>query len=105
MGVTSGSARDVPNRSVRQSPRWIGRTATSSDGGRGDVGFLAGLTVAPDRRGRGLGAALTAAMTRALLSRHDTVALGVYSVNVAAIRLYRRLGFTGALARSSVQLA
>ncbi|MGB2570645.1 GNAT family N-acetyltransferase [Micromonospora citrea] len=78
--------------------------ACGADRSRGDIGFLAGLTVAPDRRGRGLGAALTAGMTRALATRYDHVALGVYTVNVGAIRLYRRLGFTGALARSSVRL-
>ncbi|WP_231925469.1 GNAT family N-acetyltransferase [Micromonospora purpureochromogenes] len=79
--------------------------ACGADRSRGDVGFLAGLTVAPDRRGRGLGAALTAGMARALAARYDHVALGVYTDNVGAIRLYRRLGFTGTLARSSVHLA
>ncbi len=79
--------------------------ACGADRSRGDIGFVAGLTVAPDRRGRGLGAALTAGMTRALLARHDTVALGVYTDNVGAIRLYRRLGYTGRLPRSSVHLA
>ena len=78
--------------------------ACGADRSRSDVGFLAGLTVAPDRRGRGLGAALTAGMTRALLIRYDHVALGVYADNVGALRLYRRLGFTGALQRSSVWL-
>ncbi|WP_432905855.1 GNAT family N-acetyltransferase [Micromonospora matsumotoense] len=78
--------------------------ACGADRSRGDIGFLAGLTVAPDRRGRGLGAALTAGMTRALLTRYDHVGLGVYADNLAALRLYRRLGFTGTLRRSSVWL-
>ncbi|MFI9640721.1 GNAT family N-acetyltransferase [Micromonospora sp. NPDC051925] len=78
--------------------------ACGADRSRSDVGFVAGLTVARDRRGRGLGAALTAGMTRALLSRYDHVALGVYRDNVGALRLYRRLGFTGSLERSSVWL-
>ncbi|TDB77722.1 GNAT family N-acetyltransferase [Micromonospora sp. KC723] len=86
---------------IRDGDRII---ACGADRSRGDIGFLAGLTVAPDRRGRGLGAALTAGMTRALTSRYDRVALGVYTDNVGAIRLYRRLGFTGALARTSIQL-
>ncbi|MEW2380005.1 GNAT family N-acetyltransferase [Micromonospora sp. NPDC047812] len=97
-----GDPRIVDWYGIRDGDRLV---ACGADRSRGDIGFLAGLTVAPDLRGRGLGAALTAAMTRALLARHDTVALGVYSVNVGAIRLYRRLGFTGALARSSVHLA
>ena len=47
--------------------------ACGADRSRGDIGFLAGLTVARDRRGRGLGAALTAGMTRALFTRYDHV--------------------------------
>jgi ribosomal protein S18 acetylase RimI-like enzyme len=85
---------------------WYGGrlVACGADRSRGDIGFLAGLTVAPDRRGRGLGAALTAGMTRALLARYDHVALGVYTANVGAIRLYRRLGYTGAEPRTSIHL-
>ncbi|MGK5445682.1 GNAT family N-acetyltransferase [Micromonospora sp. URMC 105] len=87
---------------IRDGDRLV---ACGADRSRGDVGFLAGLTVAADRRGRGLGAALTIGMTRALAARYDHVALGVYTHNEGAARLYRRLGFTGTLARSSVQLA
>ncbi|WP_374535705.1 GNAT family N-acetyltransferase [Micromonospora aurantiaca (nom. illeg.)] len=79
--------------------------ACGADRSRGDIGFLAGLTVAPKHRGRGLGAALTAGMTCALFGRYDAVALGVYPDNVGAIRLYRRLGFTAAERRTSVELA
>lgn len=87
---------------IRDSDRLI---AAGADRTRSDVGFLAGLTVTPEARGRGLGAALTAAMTRDLLRRYDTVALGVYADNAGAIRLYERLGFTNRLARSSVLLS
>ncbi|MEU5829444.1 GNAT family N-acetyltransferase [Micromonospora tulbaghiae] len=79
--------------------------ACGADRSRGDIGFLAGLTVAPRHRGRGLGAALTAGMTCALFDRYDAVALGVYPDNVGAIRLYRRLGFTAAERRTSIRLA
>ncbi|MFC0100413.1 GNAT family N-acetyltransferase [Micromonospora marina] len=79
--------------------------ACGADRSRGDIGFLAGLTVAPGQRGRGLGAALTAGMTCALFGRYDAVALGVYPDNVGAIRLYRRLGFTATEHRTSVKLA
>jgi GNAT superfamily N-acetyltransferase len=78
--------------------------ACGADRSRGDVGFLAGLAVRPDQRGRGLGAALTVGMTRALFARYDHVALGVYTDNVGALRLYHRLGFTHTAGRSSVQL-
>ncbi|GIJ22697.1 GNAT family N-acetyltransferase [Micromonospora lutea] len=79
--------------------------ACGADRTRGEVGFLAGLTVAPRHRGRGLGAALTAGMTRALLTRYDMVALGVYPSNTAAARLYRRLGYTGMFPLTSVRFA
>ncbi len=61
------------------------------------------MTVAPRHRGRGLGAAITAAMTRVLLERYDMVALGVYPSNLAAIRLYRRLGYTDTFSLTSVR--
>lgn len=79
--------------------------ACGADRSRGDIGFLAGLTVSPDQRGQGLGAALTAGMTRALLARYDTVGLGVYPSNVGAVRLYRRLGFTNTHPISTLRLA
>ncbi|SBT38290.1 GNAT family N-acetyltransferase [Micromonospora auratinigra] len=97
-----GDPRIVDWYGIRDGDRLV---ACGADRSRGDIGFLAGLTVAPDRRGRGLGAALTTGMTRALLGRHDQVALGVYTHNVGAIRLYRRLGFTGTEPRTSVHLA
>lgn len=86
---------------IRDGDRLI---ACGADRSQGDVGFLAGLTVAPERRGRGLGAALTAGMTKALLARHGLVALGVYTDNVGAIRLYRRLGYTGTAPRTTLHL-
>ena len=86
---------------IRDGDRLI---ACGADCTRGDVGFLAGLTVAPEHRGRGLGAALTAGLTRALAARYDVVALGVYPANTGAIRLYRRLGYTDSLALTSVRV-
>ena len=47
-----------------------------------------------DRRGRGLAARLTSAVTRELLRLDiSTIALNVHQPNAAAIRVYRRLGF------------
>ncbi|MEV4824954.1 GNAT family N-acetyltransferase [Micromonospora sp. NPDC049274] len=97
-----GDPRVVDWYGIRAGGRLV---ACGADRSRGDVGFLAGLTVAPDQRGRGLGAALTAGMTRALLARHDTVGLGVYPDNVGAVRLYRRLGFTSTHHVTSIRLA
>ncbi|MFC0005304.1 GNAT family N-acetyltransferase [Micromonospora siamensis] len=86
---------------IRDGDRLV---ACGADRSRGDVGFLAGLTVDRRRRGQGLGAALTVGMARALFARYDQVALGAYLDNVGAIRLYRRLGFTGTVEFNSVQL-
>ncbi|MCW3817160.1 GNAT family N-acetyltransferase [Micromonospora sp. DR5-3] len=96
-----GDPRVVGWYGIRDGGRLV---ACGADRSRGDIGFLAGLTVAPDRRGGGLGAALTAGMTRALFARYDHVALGVFTDNLGAIRLYRRLGYTGTEPRSSVHL-
>ncbi|MEO3772584.1 GNAT family N-acetyltransferase [Micromonospora sp. B9E7] len=97
-----GDPRVVDWYGIRAGDRLV---ACGADRSQGDIGFVAGLTVAPDQRGRGLGASLTAGMTRALLARHGTVGLGVYTHNVGAARLYRRLGFTNTLALSSIRLA
>jgi RimJ/RimL family protein N-acetyltransferase len=78
--------------------------ACGADRSRAEVGFLAGITVATAYQGRGLGAALTAAMTRRLFPAYGVVALGVMWDNTHATRLYQRLGFTGSLARSSVAI-
>ncbi|MCG5437579.1 GNAT family N-acetyltransferase [Micromonospora foliorum] len=97
-----GDPRVVDWYGIRAGDRLV---ACGADRSQGEIGFLAGLTVAPDQRGRGLGASLTAGMTRALLERHDTVGLGVYTHNIGAARLYRRLGFTNTLPLSSIRLA
>lgn len=90
--------------------RWYGiwegdrLVACGVDRSNGGVGYLAALAVAGDRRGRGLGAALTAGMARRLLRGYAFVSLAVYAENTTAIRLYRRLGFTEALSRTSVHV-
>jgi ribosomal protein S18 acetylase RimI-like enzyme len=61
-------------------------------GGRGSA-HLHGLGVRPGERGRGLGAALTAAAVRALLADGaDWVSLGMWDDNDGARRIYHRLG-------------
>ncbi|WP_448060681.1 GNAT family N-acetyltransferase [Cellulomonas hominis] len=54
---------------------------------------LHGLGVRPELREAGLGAALTAAATRAGLAEAAWVSLGLYADNDQARRVYRRLGF------------
>lgn len=58
------------------------------------VPVLASIAVAPAARGRGLGAAVTAALTRrAFAAGAPACAVDLYSDNDAARRLYRRLGY------------
>jgi RimJ/RimL family protein N-acetyltransferase len=78
--------------------------AAGADRSRGGVGFLAGLAVDPALRGHGLGAALTAAMTRRMFASYDCVSLGVASEHPRTVALYQRLGFVETLARTSVRL-
>ncbi|HVM26827.1 MAG TPA: GNAT family N-acetyltransferase, partial [Mycobacteriales bacterium] len=58
------------------------------------VGHLSSVAVAGSARRRGLGSAVTAAATRALLARGcDVVTLGLYADNAVGRALYDRLGF------------
>lgn len=54
---------------------------------------LASIAVRPDRRGEGLGAAVTAALTRRGVTTDGVCTLGMYSDNAVARSLYLRLGF------------
>ncbi|HEX8970858.1 GNAT family N-acetyltransferase [Oryzihumus sp.] len=54
---------------------------------------LASIAVRPDRRGQGLGAAVTAALTRRAVALDGVSTLGMYSDNAVARSLYLRLGY------------
>jgi ribosomal protein S18 acetylase RimI-like enzyme len=56
------------------------------------VGFIAGMAVAPEARGRGLGRPVGRLLLAEALRRHPAVALMVDDGNAAARALYRRLG-------------
>jgi ribosomal protein S18 acetylase RimI-like enzyme len=57
------------------------------------VGHLSSIATHPDARGQGLGAAVTARLTRDLLDEGcDVVTLGMYASNTAGRALYDRLG-------------
>jgi GNAT superfamily N-acetyltransferase len=58
------------------------------------VPHLASIATRPDHRGRGLGGAVTAWLTRRLLEEgFPVVTLGMYADNAVARRLYGRLGY------------
>lgn len=58
------------------------------------VGYLASIATAPEARGQGLGAAVTAALTRRAFASGDALCtLAHYHPNEAARRIYLRLGY------------
>jgi GNAT superfamily N-acetyltransferase len=80
--------------------RWVGirgpdgllACAADTSGATG-VGHLSSIAVHPSARGQGLGAAVTAALMRLMLSEGcDLVTLGMYADNTAGRALYDHLG-------------
>lgn len=58
------------------------------------TGHLRGVGVLPAARGRGVGTAISAALTRRGFDNGSTVCtLGVYTDNAAGVAMYRRLGY------------
>lgn len=65
-----------------------------SEPSEGGTPTLAGIAVHPAHRGAGLGAAVTAALTRRAVEEVGACALGMFADNDVARRLYHRLGYT-----------
>lgn len=103
--------RALPNTYTsldRPGTRWFGwyddEGAIRSMAGAGDwvhEVHLGSVATEQSWRGRGIGAALTAAVTRMGLAATGQVSLGVYTANTRAIALYERLGFTVAYSADS----
>ncbi|MFJ4189020.1 GNAT family N-acetyltransferase [Kitasatospora sp. NPDC089509] len=85
--------------------RWAGIVGPLGDGAQpeplavaadawsaADCGFLAGVCVHPDTRGRGLAQAVCGFVLDTLMRRHGRAALMVHEDNQAAIAAYERLG-------------
>ncbi len=68
-----------------------------SEANTAGVPHLAGITTAPEHRGRGLGSAVSAWLTREALGRAGVCTLGMYATNATARRVYRRLGYLTAV--------
>jgi ribosomal protein S18 acetylase RimI-like enzyme len=78
---------------VRDGSGALVACAAERDRGPG-VRHLQAIATHPSARGRGLGADVTAAVTRrALAGGAEAVSLGMYADNAVARRLYARLGF------------
>lgn len=67
--------------------------------------LLTGITVLARERGRGLGLAVTAYLTRQAIGEAGVCTLGMYSDNAVARRVYHGLGYTGDHLWSSRRLA
>lgn len=90
---------------VREGGRLVAAAGTHVlSTGRG-VAALGAVYTAPDARGRGLGRAVTAAVTRRLVGRVATVGLNVLTTNVAARRIYDSIGFAAVLEYDEAELA
>ncbi|QIM21046.1 GNAT family N-acetyltransferase [Phycicoccus sp. HDW14] len=87
---------------ARPGQRWVGvRDADGallacggSEPSEAGTPTLAGIAVASDLRRTGLGAAVTAVLTREAVSTTGACALGMFADNDAARSVYERLGFT-----------
>ncbi|MET7471952.1 GNAT family N-acetyltransferase [Micromonospora sp. NPDC005599] len=79
---------------VRERGRLVAVAGVHVFSPRWRVAALGNVTTHPDVRGRGLGAGVVAALCARLRASVDHVTLNVRADNVAAVRLYERLGFT-----------
>lgn len=88
--------------------RWYGifekerLVAVGAERSHNAVGYVAGVAVSAERQGRGYGAAITAALTRALLAEFGVCALGIMDHNIRAQATFEHLGYRDRLARSAI---
>ncbi len=90
---------------ARPAQLWVGvrdvggalAAVGSSEANTAGSPHLSGITVAPRHRGQGLGAAVTAYLTREALERAGVCTLGMYADNTVARRIYHRLGYLTAI--------
>ena len=78
---------------IREAGRLVSVAGVHVVSARTSVAGVGGIATRPDRRGRGLARAVTAALCRALREQVELVGLNVAAANASAIRCYRTLGF------------
>lgn len=87
-------------RRIKQNRVWVwadagGRLIFKADVvcNTSEVTYIEGVYVAPEMRGRGLGAHCMKALSRRLLENSESVSLLVDTKNAAALRAYAKAGF------------
>jgi len=90
---------------VRDEGRLIAAAGTHVFSRGRDVAAIGAVFTHPDHRGHGLGAQVTAGVVDRIGDRVSTIGLNCTVANVAARRIYDRMGFTKALAYDECELA
>ena len=90
-GMRTANGRLVSIAADAWSTPRVGALGATAGTGPG-VGLIAGVATAPDARGNGYGGSVCAMVVEDLVAEHGMAALMVDTWNVAAIRMYQRLG-------------
>ncbi|KNX37331.1 GNAT family N-acetyltransferase [Luteipulveratus halotolerans] len=108
--IGSPTAESLPGTGITE--HWVGAreagvliAAAAVHRTSGGAQHLTGIVVHPDHRGRRLGLAMTAALTRRAVQMDGVSTLGMYSHNDRARALYEHLGYRTAHAWASRRLA
>jgi ribosomal protein S18 acetylase RimI-like enzyme len=81
-------------RAVRADGRWLAAAGVHVYSASYRVAALGNIVTARDRRGRGLGRTVTAAVCTSLLGSVDVIGLNVLADNTPARTCYEKLGFS-----------
>lgn len=90
---------------VRDGDRLVAAAGTHVLSSTHRVAALGAVYTTPAHRGRGLGRAVTVAVTRHLAGRVDTIGLNVAAANAGARRIYESIGFAPILPYEEAELA
>lgn len=90
---------------VRDAGRLVAAAGTHVLSAAHGVAALGAVYTAPSHRGRGLGRAITVAVTRHLLPLVPTIGLNVAAANTGARRIYEAVGYAPVLTYDEAELA